>query len=63
MLVAAWFVRRLMLPYNEQGRYFDEANSVVLDEGAVTLLGLLCLLLATLTAIAAAVALDRRRRG
>ena len=41
LLLGALSLHRASLPYNEQGRYFDRANSVVLDQGAILVYGLL----------------------
>lgn len=35
LLFAAWGYSRSLLPYNDQGRYFDPAEGVVYDTGAV----------------------------
>jgi hypothetical protein len=43
LLARLWF-QRASLPYNEAGRYFDAAHSVVYDEGAVGAYAILALL-------------------
>ena len=51
LFVWLWRVRAT-LPYNEAGRYFDSTDSVVYDDGAVVVYGLLALLF-TAAAVAA----------
>jgi hypothetical protein len=41
LLLASLWLRRAALPYNEEGRYFDAAHSVVYTDGAVGTYGLL----------------------
>jgi hypothetical protein len=50
LLARIWF-QRLSLPYNELGRYFDEAHSVVYDESAIGVYGMLTALFALLAAV------------
>jgi len=50
-LLIAVTVERARLPY-ENGRFFDPVDSVVYDEGAVPVYGLLALALAVVTAVA-----------
>lgn len=52
LLLGLLWLQRLTLPYNEQGRYFDAANSVTYDDGAVLVYGLLALLFALLAMLA-----------
>jgi hypothetical protein len=58
LLLGALALRRALLPYNEQGRYFDAANGVVHDQGAA----LVYALLAGLFALAAFAAILWVRR-
>lgn len=51
LLLARIWLQRLSLPYNEQGRYFDAAHSIVYDEGAVAVYGLLTALFAVSTVV------------
>jgi hypothetical protein len=44
VLLGSLWLRRARLPYNEEGRYFDAAHSVVYSDRAVTLYGLLAAL-------------------
>ena len=53
LLLAALAGRRLLLPYNEEGRYFDAAAGVIYEDAAA----LVYTLLAALALIAAAAAL------
>jgi hypothetical protein len=46
LLLARLWSQRASLPYNEEGRYFDAAHSVVYDEGAVGVYATLTVLLA-----------------
>ena len=46
LVLAALWLARASLPYNEQGRYFDAANGVVYDQSAVLVYAILTLLLA-----------------
>ena len=46
LLLGGLSIRRAALPYNEEGRYFDAAQSVVYTDGAVVTYGLLALLCA-----------------
>jgi hypothetical protein len=39
LLFAAWACSRSLLPYNDQGRYFDPSEGVVYDSGAVAVGG------------------------
>lgn len=48
LLLASVWLQRMSLNYNEQGRYFDSAHSVVYDEGAIVFYGLLTALMAAL---------------
>lgn len=43
--------KRRRLPYNEQGRYFDEVNSIVLHEQSVTIFGLLAVFFGILATV------------
>lgn len=54
-----WNARR-GIPYNEQGRFFDEVNSVVLHEQSVTIYGFLTLVLGSIAAAAWILAGQRR---
>jgi hypothetical protein len=46
-LLLSWMWRiRAMLPYNEMGRYYDSANSVVYTDSAVAVLGMLAVAVA-----------------
>lgn len=38
VLIGLWWYQRAQLPYNEEGRWFDEQQLVVHDEGAVEVL-------------------------
>ena len=58
-LLAFLALHRALLPYNEQGRYFDVENGVVYDEGSAVVYGLL----AGLFALAAAACIWWARRG
>lgn len=40
LLLTRLWLQRLALPYNEQGRHFDAAHSVVYDESAITVYGM-----------------------
>lgn len=59
LLLAGIWLRRVSLEYNEQGRHFDVAHSVVYDEGAIAAYGLMTALFA-LTAISFALSARRR---
>jgi hypothetical protein len=39
LLLGLLWLKRFSLPYNEQGRYFDAANSVTYDDRAVLVYG------------------------
>jgi hypothetical protein len=56
---ASLWLHRASLPYNEEGRFFDAADSVVYTDSAVTAYVLLTLLFAAL-ACAAIVSVVRR---
>jgi hypothetical protein len=43
------YISRLRLPYNSEGRYFDEATSVVYHQGAVEVYGLIFIILLAIT--------------
>ncbi|PZP52548.1 MAG: hypothetical protein DI598_00495 [Pseudopedobacter saltans] len=43
-ICAITFWKRLSLPYNTEGNYFDEANSIVYHQQAVGVFGFLSLL-------------------
>ncbi len=53
LLLGSLWLHRASLPYNEEGRYFDAAHSVVHSDSAVTLYGLVAALFAV-AAVAAA---------
>lgn len=44
------FIKRLLLPYNSEGRYFDAESSVVYHQQAVIVYGLLFFILLLMTA-------------
>ena len=44
LLLGRLWLRRAALPYNEQGRYYDAADSVVYTDGAVATYGMLAIL-------------------
>lgn len=52
ILLALLSLARASLPYNEQGRYFDAANSVTYDDGVVLVYCILTGLLAVATGLA-----------
>ncbi|HWT12762.1 MAG TPA: hypothetical protein VN231_08425 [Allosphingosinicella sp.] len=52
LLSAVAWLRRADLPYNEEGRYFDPADSIVYSDSAVTLLALSTLALAAAALLA-----------
>ena len=60
LLLGVTAVRRLLLPYNEEGRHFDAAAGVVYEDGAALVYALLAAL--ALAAAAAAVAWAVRLR-
>ena len=51
LLLASLRIQRASLPYNEGGRYFDAARSVVYDKGAVGVYAILTVLLALSTTV------------
>lgn len=61
LLLLKLTIERARLPY-ENGRHFDPRNSVVYDEGAVMVYGLLGLASAIVTAIAVVIAARVWRR-
>ena len=53
LLSAALWFDRAALPYNEEGRYFNVAEEVSYDDGAVIAYGALTLVFAALAILAA----------
>ena len=49
-IVAATFIKRIGLSYNDEGRYFDEVNAVVYHQQAIVIYGLLLFGLLAVTA-------------
>jgi hypothetical protein len=61
-LLAATYLERRSLPYNEIGRYFDPAYSVVYEQQAVAVYGILAAIFAVATAIVVWITLRLRPR-